>query len=159
MDLKPYEEMKQEYENLRTFKLIGGRPYNNNITSEEIIFAEQFGMDTEQPESMIYKPVVEYLNNARITTNMTVNTCNQVLGKIGIASHYLNNFQHRPITEDAYNKLREHMDLKPYEEIKQEDEALRRTYNLRADRPYNNTWNFKQTPTKKEDIHAKSQNN
>ena len=41
------------------------------------------------------------------------------------------------------------MDLKPYDEIKQEYEQLRRTYNLTADIPYNNTWNFKQTPTKK----------
>ena len=84
------------------------RRYVNN--SEEIIFAEQFGMDTEQQESMIYKPVVEYLNNAIIKTNMTVNKCNQVLGKIGIASHQFKNFQHRPITEDAYNKLRKHME-------------------------------------------------
>ena len=41
------------------------------------------------------------------------------------------------------------MNLKPYEEIKHEYEALRRTYNLTADRPYTNTWNFKQAPTQK----------
>ena len=51
------------------------------------------------------------------------------------------------------------MDLKPYEEIKQEYEQLRRTFNLTADRPYNNTWNFKQTPTKNKSIHAKNQKN
>ena len=32
---------------------------------------------------------------------------------------------------------------------KQEYEALRRTFELTADIPYNNTWNFKQTPTQK----------
>ena len=41
------------------------------------------------------------------------------------------------------------MNLKPYEQIKHEHEASRRTFNLTADRPYDNTWNFKQTPTNK----------
>ena len=40
---------------------------------------------------------------------------------------------------------------------KYEYEALRRTFTLTADRPYNNTWMFKQTPATKEDIHAKRQ--
>lgn len=123
------------------------RRYTNN--SEEIIFVEHFGMDTKHKESMIYKPVAEYLNNASITTNIIVNDFNQVLGKTGIASHCFNSFQHRPITEDAYNKLRGHMDLKPYEEIKQEYEHLRRTFHLRGDRPYNSTCDFKQTPPTK----------
>ena len=66
---------------------------------------------------MTYKPVVEYVNTAIITTHILVN--NYSYCKIGVASHYVNIIQHRPITEDAYNKLREHMDLTPYEEIKQ----------------------------------------
>ena len=48
------------------------------------------------------------------------------------------------------------MDLTPYEEIKQEYgqikqeyETLRIVFNLTADIQYNNTWNFKQTPTTK----------
>ena len=41
------------------------------------------------------------------------------------------------------------MDLKPYGEIEQEYEHLIIIFNLTADIPYNNTWNFKQTPTKK----------
>ena len=41
------------------------------------------------------------------------------------------------------------MYLKPYDKIKHEYEALRIIFNLTADRPYNNTWNLKQTPTQK----------
>jgi hypothetical protein len=39
------------------------------------------------------------------------------------------------------------MDLKPDEKIKTEYEAIRGTCNLTADRAYNHTWNFKQTPS------------
>ena len=41
------------------------------------------------------------------------------------------------------------MDLKPYEELKQEYENLRRTLNLTEERPYSNTWTFKSTPARK----------
>ena len=48
------------------------------------------------------------------------------------------------------------MDLKPYEEIKQEYDNLkmifdliRKTFNLTADRQHNNTWIFKHTPSRK----------
>ena len=69
-----------------------------------------------------------------------------------MAGHYFGKSQWELPTEQKYNKLREHMDLKPYEEIKKEYESLRRTFNLTSDKlykPYNNTWNFKQTPTRK----------
>ena len=94
---------------------------------------------------------------------MTISGCNQILGKVAIASHYFTSRQHRPITEEAYDKLKQHIDLKPYEEIKKEYEtlkkeyealkkeyyALRRPFKLTVDKAYNNTWNFKQTPPKK----------
>ena len=57
--------------------------------------------------------------------------------------------------EEHYNKLREHMALKPYEEIQQEYDNLRvfnlrrRTFNWTADRQYNHIWNFQQTPSRK----------
>lgn len=123
------------------------RRYINN--SEEIIFAEHIGRDTEDSTNAVYNPIVSYLDTQRKNHNITITKCNQILGKIGIASHYFTNRQHRPITEEAYNQLRGHMNLKPYEEIKQEYEALRRTFKLKADKPHNNTWNFKQTPTRK----------
>ena len=130
--------------------------------SEEIIFAEQIGKDTEGI-NILYSNIANYFNNQRVKANLSKNECNKILGKVSIASHYFSDYQHREMTEEAYNKLREHMDLKPYEEIKKEyDEikkeneeikkqykSLRRTFNLTSDKPDNNTWNFKQTPTRK----------
>ena len=52
-------------------------------------------------------------------------------------------------TELKYNTLSQHIGLSPYAVIKQEYEALRRTFKLTPDKPYNNTWNFKQTPARK----------
>ena len=136
------------------------RRYINN--SEEIIFAEQIGKDTEGT-NILYSDIANYFNNQRVKANLSKNECNKILGKVSIASHYFSDYQHREMTEEAYNKLREHMDLKPYEEIKKEydeikkenDEikkeykSLRRTFNLSKGQPYNNTWNFKQTPARK----------
>ena len=116
--------------------------------SEEIIFAEQLGMDTEGT-NILYNDIANYFNNQRVKANLSKNECNEILGKVSIASHYFSDYQHREMTEEAYNKLREHMDLKPYDEIKKEYESLRRTFNLTSDKPYNNTWNFKQTPARK----------
>ena len=66
-----------------------------------------------------------------------------------MAGHYFNKSQWRLPVEEHYSILRTHMDLRPYEQIKHEYETLRRTFNFTADRPHNNTWNVKQTPTKK----------
>ena len=88
---------------------------------------------------------MSYLNTQRKKANISISECNQILDKVAIASHYFTNRQHRPITEEAYNKLKEHMELKPYEEIKQEYNELKRTFKLTTDKPYNNTWRFKQT--------------
>ena len=118
------------------------RRYINN--SEEIIFAEQF----KQDDLSIFEPIRAYLDDTRVRANLTSKKCNEICGN-QMATHYFNISQWVLPTEANYNKLREHMDLKPYEEIKQEYENLRRTFNLTTDRPYNNTWNFKQTPSRK----------
>ena len=122
------------------------RRYISN--SEEIIFAEHVGRDTEEKANTIYDPIVSYLNTQRLNAKISVSTCNKLLGKATIASHYFTNIQHRPITEDAYNILKQHMDLKPYEEIKQEYEALRRTFKLTSDKIWNDTWYFKPTSSR-----------
>jgi adenine-specific DNA-methyltransferase len=41
------------------------------------------------------------------------------------------------------------MDLKPSDGIKTEYESVRRNCKRASDKPYNNTWNFKQTLTRK----------
>ena len=127
------------------------RRYINN--SEEIIFAEQF----KQEDLSVFEPIRAYLDEARIKANISRDETNKICNVRSIASkHYFSKSQWCLPTEELYNKLREHMDLKPYEEIKQEYEHLRitfnlrrRTFNLTAVRQYNNTWIFKQTPSRK----------
>ena len=123
------------------------RRYINN--SEEIIFAEQIGRGDTEGINILYSDIANYFNNQRVKANLSKNECNKILGKVAVGSHYFTDYQHREMTEENYNKLREHMDLKPYEEIKKEYEALRRTFNLSKGQPYNNTWRFKPTPARK----------
>ena len=123
--------------------------------SEEIIFAEQFIANDDM--SSLYEPIRKYLDDARKRHNLTVNQIKQILGvSIKSGDHYFSKSQWELPTEPKYNKLKQHMNLKPYdeikaeyEEIKAEYEALRRTFELTSDKPYNNTWSFKQTPTRK----------
>ena len=89
--------------------------------------------------------------------------CNKICENCMPSRHYFGISQWTLPTEKNYNKLKEHMELKPYEEIRKEYEelnkeyeelnkeyqSLRRTFNLKQDIPYNNTWNFKQTKTKR----------
>ena len=138
--------------------------------SEEIIFAEQFVASNEFISSAdgfrgkIFEPIRKYLDNARTKAKISKKETNEICNVKNCASrHYFDYAQWVLPTEEHYDKLREHMDLKPYEEIKQEYdeikkeydeikkeyESLRRTFNLSSDKPYNNTWNFKQTPTRK----------
>ena len=100
-------------------------------------------------KGLLYKPIYSYLNTQRLKHNITIKQINQICEVKARANHYFGSHQFEFITEEHYNKLREHMDLKPYEEIKKEYESLRRTFNLTSDKPYNNTWNFKQTPARK----------
>ena len=96
------------------------------------------------------------MGDARGRTGLTLKQINKILGVSlnggGMSSHYFGkcSLQWTLPVEEQYNILRTHMVLKPYEEIKQEYENLRRTFNLTADRQYNNTWIFKQTPSRKE---------
>ena len=122
------------------------RRYINN--SEEIIFAEQFVANSD--DNVVFEPIRKYLNDKRKQAIITVNDVKKLLGvSLKSGDHYFTKSQWELPTEEKYNKLREHMDLKPYEEIKKEYESLRRTFNLSSDKPYNNTWNFKQTPARK----------
>ena len=100
------------------------RRYINN--SEEIIFAEQIGRGDTEGINILYSNIANYFNNQRVKANLSKNECNEILGKVSIASHYFSDNQHREMTEEAYNKLREHMDLKPYEEIKKEYDEIKK---------------------------------
>jgi len=149
---------------------LGMRYYLDN--SEEIIFAEKFDADkgyekqNDISKELIVKHLIEYLNNSRIKAGLTKSYCNKICGGKNKTQYYwyfrASNCWQFP-NEENYNKLREHMDLKPYNELleevnklkeefltnRKEYENLRRTFKLTADKPYNNTWQFKQTPARK----------
>ena len=103
------------------------RKYINN--SEEIIFAEQ-----DQTRPFIFEPIRRYLNETRRKAGLASNKCDKICGN-QMAGHYFGRSQWALPTEEHYNKLKQHMDLKPYEEIKAEYESLRRTFKLAAYRP------------------------
>ena len=128
---------------------MGMRYYLDN--SEEIIFAEQFVANSD--DNVVFEPIRKYLNEKRKQAKITHKSINKILNTSlkggGLSPHYYGKAQWILPTEEHYNILRKHMDLKPYDEIKKEYESLRRTFNLTSDKPYNNTWNFKQTPTRK----------
>ena len=124
------------------------RRYINN--SEEIIFAEQFVANSD--DNVVFEPIRKYLNEKRKQAKITHKSINKILNTSlkggGLSPHYYGKAQWILPTEEHYNILRKHMDLKPYDEIKKEYESLRRTFNLSKGQPYNNTWRFKQTPAR-----------
>ncbi len=124
--------------------------------SEEIIFAEHSCQYELYKRDELFRPIKQYLNTQREKAQLSMYDCKGILNT-HMAHHY---FKHPTQwllpTEEHYNKLKQYMDLKPYKEIKAEYdtlkeqyESLRRPFHLTADKPYNNTWHFKQTPTKK----------
>ena len=117
--------------------------------SEEIIFAEQFSQcirGNGHMKGSLFSPIYSYLNKQRSTHALTIKQINEICGVKARANHYFGSHQFEFITEDHYNKLQKHLDLKPYAEIKKEYDNLSRTFNLSTEKLYNNTWNFKQTP-------------
>ena len=122
-----------------------------HLTSFVYLFvaSDSYNNSSEGLRGYVFEPIRAYLDDARIKANLTPKNCNTMCGN-QMAGHYFTKTQWVLPTKTNYNKLRAHMDLKPYEEIKQEYEQLRkeyeplrRTFNLTEDRPYNNTWNFK----------------
>ena len=111
--------------------------------SEEIIFAEQF---VANGDLCLYNPIINYLNAARQNAKLSKTECNKICGGSNVCQYYwyYRDMYNLP-TEEHYNKLKQHMVLKPYDELKKQYESLRRTFKLTSDKPYNNTWNFKQT--------------
>ena len=101
--------------------------------SEEIIFAEQFNQcirDFGDVKGLLYKPIHSYLNTQRLKHNITIKKINEICEVKSRANHYFSSNQFEFISEKHYNKLREHMDLKPYEEIKKEYYEIKKRIRL-----------------------------
>jgi site-specific DNA-methyltransferase (adenine-specific) len=118
--------------------------------SKEIIFAEQFvacdGMN------IMYAPLKTYMHSARTQAKLSHKQRNKLLRLslqgVDYRHIYLAMLNGCHQQKKHYNILKQHTDLKPYGKIKTEYEAIRKTFNLVADKSYNHTWNFKQTPSR-----------
>ena len=147
---------------------LGMRYYLDN--SEEIIFAEQFGADYEYETTLERSigvkchPIRAYLNSERVRAEKSIEEINNALGVKAFASHYFISIGQWVFpSENRYNQFRilfgDDYLTKPYTQLKEECDELRkqktynfesrRTFKLTADKPFNNTWRFKQTPTRK----------
>ena len=105
--------------------------------SEEIIFAEKFEASDAFISSAdgfrgnVFEPIRKYLDEARIKAKLSKKEINNICGVKNVASrHYFDKTQWTLPTEEHYNKLKENMELKPYEEIlKEYDELKKNTMN------------------------------
>ena len=75
----------------------------------------------------MFEPLRCYLDDTKKKAGLTNKQVNAIIGTAsnggGMASHYfgkLTSGQYTLPTEEHYNRLKTHMDLKPYDEIKKE---------------------------------------
>ena len=64
----------------------------------------------------LYTPIYSYLNSQRLKHCFTIKQINEFCGVKARANHYFGSNQFEFVTEEHYNTLRKHMDLKPHEE-------------------------------------------
>ena len=87
----------------------------------------------------LYKLIYSYLNTQRLHHKLTMKHVNEMCGVKARCIYYFGLHQFEFILEEHDSILQQHMDLKPYNDIKQEYESLLRTFKLTSDKPYNNT--------------------
>jgi site-specific DNA-methyltransferase (adenine-specific) len=131
--------------------------------SERIIFAEQYGSEnsfTTQSEIIwgaTFKSLQEWFRNQIDIFGITNKSINTAVGTAnsggGMASHYFGEtFQFALPTADMYSKMqtafpqafnRSYDDLRrEYDDLRREYDDLRRPFNVSADVPYTDVWDF-----------------
>lgn len=131
--------------------------------SEAIIFAEQYSQNSEYDNvsddirGYVFKPMKDWFRERAKLFNVERRELNNVLGSAnsggGMATHYFGagNLFELP-TIAMYAKMqaafplafdRDYIDLRQqYEELRTEYEELRRPFNVSADVPYTDVWDF-----------------
>jgi len=135
--------------------------------SESIIFCEHYGADNfakgeagygakcDELRGFVFEPLRAYLDGERLKAGKTYQKCNIAIGKPvnggGMSTHYFSspaNVKHCQWalpTQEHYTKLQQAFAgyfLRPYEELRQEYEELRRPFSVTADVPYTDVWTF-----------------
>ena len=129
--------------------------------SESIIFCEHYGADNaakgeagyqakcDELRGFVFEPLRAYLDGERIRAGVTPNQVNIACGyreKDGMAGrHWFNVSQFCLPTENGYAKLQDSFPgyfQRPYEELRQQYEELRRPFIVSSDVPYTDIWDF-----------------
>ena len=136
--------------------------------SENIIFAEHYGADNaakgeagyvqrcDELRGFVFEPLRKYLDDAREQAGYDRKQCDHHLGN-QMSGHYFSSIQWKLPTSKNYAKLQElfgterlprrYEDLRQqYEDLRQQYEDLRRPFNVTADVPYTDVWDFQTVP-------------
>lgn len=127
--------------------------------SERIIFCEQFGSDRsamdgagyeqrcDELRGFVFEPLRKWFEEEKRRAGLTTKNINRA---IGLADHamgwkYTAKMQYQLPTYEHYTKLQQAFPgyfTRPYEELKQQYEELRRPFAVSADVPYTDVWTF-----------------
>ena len=143
--------------------------------SEAIIFAEHFGADNaakgeagyaqkcDDLRGFVFEPLRKYLDDERKRAGLSVRNVAEKFQKktgsrtiTGMAHHWFTSVQWALPTKDNYLWLQniapgyfrqQYEDLRrQYEDLRQQYEDLRRPFNVTADVPYTDVWDFQTVP-------------
>ena len=120
--------------------------------TESIIFAESLQRQPAPDYSAHYEPIRAYLDHARQTAGVTRAQINKACGN-QMAGHWFSRSQWSLPSAKHYETINQLVggQLKPYEAICAEYQALRRTFNItperrafngNKERPHTNVWDF-----------------
>lgn len=135
--------------------------------TERIIFAEHYGADNiakgeagyaakcDELRGFVFEPLRAYLDGERKRAGVSKEDINEALGfrRMGgmAGRHYFSQSQWCLPTAEHYHKMRAAMSRlnhngdylqRPYEDLRQEYEELRRPFSVTADVPYTDVWTF-----------------
>ena len=134
---------------------------------EEIVFCEHYGADNiakgeagyaakcDELRGFVFEPVQQYMESERLKAKLTYRQINVAIDRPvaggGMATHYfshpskVNKCTWQLPTEEHYIKLQQAFPgyfTRPYEELKQQYEELRRPFSVSAEVPYTDVWTF-----------------
>lgn len=124
--------------------------------SEAIVFCEQYGADNaakgeagygakcDELRGFVFEPLRAYLDEERVRAGCSMQDSDRVCGN-QMHSHYFTSSQWALPTLKNYAKLQQAFPgyfLRPYEELRQQYEELRRPFAVTDDVPYTDVWTF-----------------
>jgi site-specific DNA-methyltransferase (adenine-specific) len=125
--------------------------------SESIIFCEHYGADNiakgeagygakcDELRGFVFEPLRAYLDGERRRLGLSSTPFDELLGTNALCKKYFNTCQWQLPTEDGYRAFQQAFPgyfTRPYEELREQYEELRRPFSVTADVPYTDVWTF-----------------